>query len=78
MNELYNFVIRVINGATSILPDCPFERFLHAANSMEFLGVLNWFLPIREAVAVGEAWLVSIVVFYGVQALLRWVKVVGS
>ena len=62
----------------SILPDSPFKPFIDKIQSFEWLGVLNWFIPVGTLVAIGTAWLAAIAVFYVYQIILRWAKVVGS
>ena len=40
------------------------------------LGTLNYFVPVSEMIAIGEAWTVCVTVFYLYQAALRFVKMI--
>ena len=43
---------------------------------LPYLGYLNYFLPISQIIAIGEAWLVAIGLFYAYQIILRWIKAI--
>lgn len=61
---------------TSILPRSPFASFIQSMDDMPFLGWLNWVIPMREIVTIFGAWLGAVALFYLVQVILRWVKVI--
>lgn len=44
----------------------------------KYVGYLNWFVPIGWILDLLVAWLGAIAIFYGVMALLRWVKLIGD
>lgn len=71
-----NFLISTINAVTSFLPDSPFEGVVNAISDNELLTTLNWFVPVGTFVAIGQAWLVAIALFYIYSAILRWVKAI--
>lgn len=72
MQELWQaFGDKIIN----VLPRSPFVQFLENID-MPFLPFLNWVLPVGDMVKVFGAWLGAISVFYLVQIVLRWVKVI--
>lgn len=75
-----NFVINAIGGALSfilgVLPKSPF-KYLENASVKEYLGYLNWIVPIDYIITFLEAWLVAIALFYIYQAFARWVKMIG-
>ena len=74
---VYDVANSVLETIISVLPTSPFTRFINALNSMPYLGYLNWFLPISQMIAIGEAWLVSIALFYLYSIILRWVKAIS-
>lgn len=62
----------------SVLPTSPFRQFIDRFQGIEYLGWLNWFVPVQEILVVMGVWLVSIAAFYLYSILLRWVKVLGD
>ena len=65
----------------AMLPKSPFQYFydqLNTLNSLVNLSFVNWFIPFGTCIAIGEAWLVAVSVFYGISYSLRIVKVIGG
>ena len=60
------------------LPVSPFRQYLDAFGSIPYLGVLNWFFPIKEALVVMGVWLTVVTTYYTYVVVLRWIKVVGD
>lgn len=79
MYTVANIGIYLLFGAfaLSILPESPFSMVTGLLTNIPYLDVLNWFVPVSEMVAIGQAWLAAIAVFYLVQMLLRWMNIVG-
>lgn len=67
---------QILASVLSLLPGSPFTAFIHAIPSIPFLGYLNYFVPVSQMIAIGEAWLTSIGIFYLYQVVLRWVKAI--
>lgn len=64
------------NKILDILPKSPFV-FLDANPQVsEILGFLNWFIPIDTMISMTEAWLTAIGIYYVLQAILRWAKII--
>ena len=61
---------------TNILPRSPFADFIAQAQEMPYLGWLNWVLPVADMLRVFGAWLGCVAIFYMVQIVLRWLKVI--
>lgn len=62
------------NKLLDMLPKSPFY-FLDANPQIkEILSFLNWFFPIDAMIAITEGWLTVIVIYYGFQFILRWIK----
>lgn len=71
---LIAFAITVVE----LLPESPFVALeeLAIAEAYQWLKWVNWFIPINSFIAILEAWLVAVGIYYGVQIVLRWVKVI--
>ncbi len=70
---------RGINGVLSLLPDSPFKILddLTASGEIaEWLGMVNWFVPIYSFVGILEGWLAGILVYYIYQVVLRWLRAI--
>jgi hypothetical protein len=78
MDGLTQGVYNVIEGALSILPDSPFQFLYSYSNSVigEWLGWLNWFIPVNSFVSILAAWCSAILVWYVIQIILRWAKAI--
>ena len=73
-NALVSFAVRVVN----LFPTSPFVILDEMANTefYEWLQMMNWFIPVNSFVAILEAWLSCVAVYYVYQVVLRWVKVI--
>lgn len=69
-------VSNIGNQIIGILPKSPIT-YLEAIPEVEkYLGMVNWFIPIYTMIGLTEAWLTAIGIYYVVQAILRWVKII--
>lgn len=64
------------NSIIEFLPVSPVQWLAVNPTIQKYLGWVNWFIPIQSIVAVYEGWLVCIVIYYVVQVILRWAKVI--
>lgn len=78
MDGLNQAVYNFIEGALSILPDSPFKFLTDYGNSPigQWLGWLNWFIPVNTFVIIFETWLIGIATYYVVSIVLRWAKAI--
>lgn len=63
----------------SLLPDSPFKILddLAATGQIaEWLGMVNWFVPVYSFVGILEGWLVCVAVYYVYQIVLRWLNAI--
>ena len=74
--EKMALVLLIGTAALAMLPSSPFTYFIGALQEFPFLGVLNWFVPVPTLIAIGEAWLMAITVYYLLSIVLRWIKAV--
>ncbi len=66
----------VIDVLITILPKSPI-MFVESIPEVEkYMGMVNWFIPVYSMIALTEAWLVAVLGWYALQAILRWVKVI--
>ena len=61
-----------------VLPLSPFTQYLETFSQIPYLGVLNWFFPIKQALAVMALWLTVITTYISYAWILRWLKVVNG
>ena len=75
MKEMLDKLLYVV---ISLFPVSPFQPLIQELEELPYLGVLNWFLPIGEFIAIGTLWLVAIGAYYGWMVVARWVKLLGD
>lgn len=82
-----NFFINLINGTIkglgavlsfvfSVLPPSPFKVIAINSDVKQFLGYINYLLPLNECLAILEAWTAAIGIYYIYQIALRWLKAI--
>lgn len=69
-------VILVSNTLLQFLPGSPFKAFLDSFAAIPELGYLNYFIPVAEMIAIGEAWLLCVGIFYLYSAVMRFTKLI--
>lgn len=75
---LQEIITKVLKAVLKILPDSPFLFLEEMGNSevAQWLGYLNWFIPVNTFVAILEGWLVCIAIYYVWQIILRWMNAI--
>lgn len=74
--SLNDFLSGIITTILKLLPADPFKSVILALPKMEWLGWLNWFVPVSQILAVLTAWTTVIALFYVYQAIARWLKLI--
>lgn len=69
-------LILIANVILQLLPGSPFQSFLDSFADIPALGYLNYFVPISEMIAIGQAWLLCVGGFYLYSAIMRFVKLI--
>lgn len=69
-------VTRFLDWVCDLLPTSPFVAYIDALETMPYLSYLNWFVPVSSFIAIGEAWLVSVGLFYMYSIILRWIRAI--
>lgn len=68
------------DAVIALLPLSPFTehiRNLEALNP-EWLGWLNWFIPVKQILIVTSSWLGAVALFYIYSVIMRWIKLIGD
>ena len=80
ISSIWSSIITTVNGlldkALGLLPQSPFRAFIDEIGEHEWLGYVNWLIPIDKFIVIGEAWLVAVGLFYLVSVILRWAKAI--
>lgn len=70
--------ILLITFVLALLPSSPFVGFSYLVNEIPFLNWVNWLLPVSEILAITEAWLAVVTVYYGILYILNYTGLVKS
>lgn len=78
MDWITSGLIDLAIAIISIFPTSPFVILdeLSTTEIYDWIQMLNWFIPISSFVAILEAWLSCVAVYYVYQVVLRWIKVI--
>lgn len=71
--------IVLIGVVLALLPKSPFQYFLDSFGGLDNLvnmHYVNWFIPFGEIIAVGQAWLACVVVYYAYSYVMRFIKLI--
>ncbi len=78
MQGVLDFLSGLLGTIFFFLPDDPFMPIIESMSGGEWLGALNWFIPVGTLIGIGGAWLTAIGIFYAYQAVLRIANIIGS
>ena len=79
MEGLTSALIEFLVDVVELLPESPF-LILDDMIEDEFADILkmvNWFIPFGTLMVILEVWLSAVLVYYVIQIILRWAKVIG-
>lgn len=76
VGEEMEIVTQFLEKVLSVLPHSPFSAFLDSMENLPYLSTINYFIPISSFIAIGEAWLASIAIFYLWSIILRWIRAI--
>jgi hypothetical protein len=57
------------------LPDSPFQA-LDVSPISEYLGMLNWIVPVEQMIYTLGLWVTCIAIFYIYSVVMKWVKAI--
>ena len=66
----------LMENLIEILPKSPIVYLTSNPTVKEYLGYINWFIPIYSMLTLLEGWLTAIVAYYFFQIILRWIKAI--
>lgn len=72
-----NVANEVFNAILFLLPTSPFSNIDLPPIFIDYLGYLNYYVPIDEILITMTAWLSCIMIYYAYQLVLRWAKAVS-
>lgn len=75
---MYNIVTTLGNALMSLLPTSPFRSFIDNWIPNQYLGWLNWFIPVGQILSILALWLGAITLFYIYSIAMRWIKMIGD
>lgn len=78
IGKIVEFLTGVLQWLIDLLPKSAVQPFIESMERPEWLGLINYFVPVGRLVTIGLAWGVGIAGFYAIQVILRWVKVIGD
>ena len=61
----------------AVLPHSPFQQYIAQWQGLQWLGWLNWFIPVRGCLQILASWLAALLVYYLYRIILRWIKAVS-
>lgn len=76
MGDLISGGLKTVLG---FLPDSPFKILDDLASTgqiAEWLGMVNWFVPVYSFIGILEGWLVCVGLYYIYQVVLRWLRAI--
>lgn len=84
---MWSFIVKCINGLISLLgsalglvlallPNSPFQSLKVEDRVMSVLTKVNYFLPLDYIIEINAALITCVVVWYGVQIVMRWGKMI--
>lgn len=69
----------LIGVVLALLPKSPFQYFLDSMSgigSMVNMRYVNWFVPFGEMLAIGQAWLLCVGIYYAYMYIMRFIKLI--
>lgn len=68
------------DAVIGLLPLSPFTQHIRNLEALnpEWLGWLNWFIPVKQILVVTASWLGAVALFYVYSVIMRWIKLIGD
>ena len=76
MDAMISTAKGLLEKILSVLPMSPFSAYVSKFSSVPYLKHINYFIPISDFIAIGEAWLVAVGLFYLYSIILRWIRAI--
>ena len=68
-----------LKAILNFLPDSPLvflDKLTASGELLEWLGMVNWFVPVYTFVGIFEGWLGAVAIYYVYQVVLRWLNAI--
>lgn len=75
LNFLISCIGKLLSLLLSLLPNSPFQN-IDLSSIRDFLGYMNYLVPVVEIVSILTLWCSAIGIYYIYQIALRWAKAV--
>lgn len=72
-SDLFNTFATLL---ASVLPTSPFQAYIQDFVPPDWLGILNWFVPVSAILGIFAAWLSAVALFYLYSIIMRWVRAI--
>ena len=76
INSLLEWLQGIADKVLDVLPDSPFKDIINNSDIQQYLGYINWFVPVGTILKILTAWLVAVAAYYLVSVILRWIKAI--
>ena len=73
MKEMIDALLDWVYG---LMPLSPFAPYIQKLGELPYLSYLNWFVPVKNLIVIGNAWLLAIFLWYFYGIVLRWLKAI--
>lgn len=74
INDIFNELFQIV---ILLLPTSPFQSIEINPIFTDFLGYMNYYIPMKALLVIMAEWLVCITVYYTYQLILRQIKAVS-
>lgn len=74
LSKLACFVSSLLDSLMSVIPDCPFEKFISYSDEMDIIGFINYFIAFDSLVVILQSWLFFVMVYLAYRVLAGTVK----
>lgn len=77
--DLCKLVSSVLEWVINLLPDSTLSAMTSLPEGVsQYLGWLNWFLPIAEIIVMLAGWVSALLLYFLIAIVMKWVKIVGG
>ena len=73
LQKLIELVGAALTFLAALFPDSPFQVISNSDFSA-LISQINFFLPVYEFIAIGQAWLIAVGIYYLYATFARWMK----
>lgn len=73
LSDIFNTFAHLL---VQVLPTSPFQQYIQSFIPPDWLGILNWFIPVGQILGIFSAWLGAVALFYLYSIILRWVRAI--